>query len=516
MALCLGPILRIVLEPRMSDLRFLIETHMARNEAVGSQQHQLYGALSAAMLDGSLPAGSVLPSTRSLAKELGVARNSLIYAYEQLAAEGYVVANRQGTVVAALGLAQSAHARSPQHSDRRGLSARVSRLSRLRTPQDDLKPFMPGMPALDAFPLAKWQRAVDRADRSLSSQELGYRYALGEPELRQAIATYVRAARGVRCHVDQVVVTQGTQDSLALCSQLLADVGDLAWIEHPGYPGARMAMEQAGLKLVPITVDADGIHPPPHYWQQHPPRLIYTTPSHQYPLGSVLSLARRMALIDQAAKQGAWVLEDDYDSEFRHDGPPLAAMQGLRDDAPVVYLGTFSKSLFPGLRLGYMVLPAALVERAGPVLNAWVRAGRVQDQRALADFINEGHFTTHLRRMRKLYAQRQAALRSALAAHWSWPYSLLGGQCGMHLTLAGLPVQDARLADAALSQGLSPRALSAYGCGGIEGFEGLVMGYANVPAEDMCRHVQHLANVVTEVCQSESSTVRPRYPRQSS
>lgn len=516
MALCLGPILRIVLEPRMSDLRFLIETHMARNEAVGSQQHQLYGALSAAMLDGSLPAGSVLPSTRSLAKELGVARNSLIYAYEQLAAEGYVVANRQGTVVAALGLAQSAHARSPQHSDRRGLSARVSRLSRLRTPQDDLKPFMPGMPALDAFPLAKWQRAVDRADRSLSSQELGYRYALGEPELRQAIATYVRAARGVRCHVDQVVVTQGTQDSLVLCSQLLADVGDLAWIEHPGYPGARMAMEQAGLKLVPVTVDADGIHPPQHYWQQHPPRLIYTTPSHQYPLGSVLSLARRMALIDQAAKQGAWVLEDDYDSEFRHDGPPLAAMQGLRDDAPVVYLGTFSKSLFPALRLGYMVLPAALVERAGPVLNAWVRAGRVQDQRALADFINEGHFTTHLRRMRKLYAQRQAALRSALAAHWSWPYSLLGGQCGMHLTLAGLPVQDARLADAALSQGLSPRALSAYGCGGIEGFEGLVMGYANVPAEDMCRHVQHLANVVTEVCQSESSTVRPRYPRQSS
>ena len=516
MALCLEPILRIVLEPRMSDLRFLIETHMARNMAVGSQQHQLYGALSAAMLDGSLPAGSVLPSTRSLAKELGVARNSLIYAYEQLAAEGYVVANRQGTVVAALGWAPSAHARSPQHSDRRGLSTRVSRLSRLRTPQDDLKPFMPGMPALDAFPLAKWQRAVDRADRGLSSQELGYRYALGEPELRQAIATYVRAARGVRCHVDQVVVTQGTQDSLALCSQLLADVGDVAWIEHPGYPGARMAMEQAGLKLVPVTVDADGIHPPQHYWQQHPPRLIYTTPSHQYPLGSVLSLARRMALIDQAAKQGAWVLEDDYDSEFRHDGPPLAAMQGLRDDAPVVYLGTFSKSLFPALRLGYMVLPEALVERAGPVLNAWVRAGRVQDQRALADFINEGHFTTHLRRMRKLYAQRQAALRSALAEYWLWPYSLLGGQCGMHLTLAGLPVQDARLADAALLQGLSPRALSAYGCGGIEGFEGLVMGYANVPADDMCRHVQHLAKVVSQLCRSESSTARPRHPQQSS
>lgn len=500
----------------MSDLSFLIATHMARSGALGSQQHQLYAALSAAMLNGSLPAGTLLPGTRSLAAELGVARNSLIYAYEQLAAEGYVLANRQGTVVAALGLAPSVQAPSTRHASRRGLSERVSRLSRLRTPADDLKPFMPGMPALDAFPLAKWQRAVDRADRSLSSQELGYRYALGEPELRQAIATYVRAARGVRCHVDQVVVTQGTQDSLSLCSQLLADVGDVAWIEHPGYPGARMAMEQAGLQLVPVTVDADGINPPARYWQQHPPRLIYTTPSHQYPLGSVLSLARRMALIDQADKQGAWILEDDYDSEFRHDGPPLAAMQGLRDDAPVVYLGTFSKSLFPALRLGYIVLPEALVDRAAPVLNAWVRAGRVQDQRALADFINEGHFTTHLRRMRKLYAQRQTALRAALDAHWPWPATVLGGQCGMHLTLAGVPVQDTRLADAALLQGLSPRALSAYGCGGIEGFEGLVMGYANVPAEDMCRHVQHLAQVVSQLCRSESSKARPGHPQRSS
>jgi GntR family transcriptional regulator/MocR family aminotransferase len=492
----------------MSDLRFLIEAYAAHDKTAGTQQHQLYAVLRAAMLDGRLQAGTVLPGTRTLAKELGVARNSLIYAYEQLAAEGYVLSNRQGTVVAALGTLQAPLVIASRNEINQGLSARVSQLNRSRTPADDLKPFMPGMPAIDAFPLGKWQRAVERAGRGLLPQELGYRYALGEPELRQAIATYVRAARGVRCHVDQVVVTQGTQDSLTLVSQLLADVGDVAWIEHPGYPGARMAMAQAGLKLVPVTVDADGINPPAHYWQQHRPRMIYTTPSHQYPLGSVLSLARRMALIDQAQSHGAWILEDDYDSEFRHDGPPLAAMQGLRDDAPVVYLGTFSKSLFPALRLGYIVLPQALVDRMAPVLNALVRAGRVRDQRALAEFINEGHFTTHLRRMRKLYAERQAALRSALDAHWSWPVTVLGGQCGMHLTLAGLPVSDARLADMALSQGLSPRALSAYGCGGIDGFEGLVMGYANVPAEDMSRHVQHLVSVVKQLDQIESSKAR--------
>lgn len=490
----------------MSDLRFLIETHLKQCDATGANQHRLYIALSAAMRDGSLPAGTVLPSTRSLAKELGVARNSLIYAYEQLAAEGYVQANRQGTVVAALGLLRKPHSRVSPLSSGLGLSHRVGRLNRSRTPADDLKPFMPGMPALDAFPLAKWQRAVDRADRCLSPQELGYRYALGEPELRQAIATYVRAARGVRCDVDQVVVTQGTQDSLSLCCQLLADVGDMAWIEHPGYPGARMAMEQAGLHLVPVTVDVDGIRPPSHYWQHHTPRLIYTTPSHQYPLGSVLSLARRMDLIEQARHHGTWILEDDYDSEFRHDGPPLAAMQGLQDDAPVVYLGTFSKSLFPALRLGYIVLPEVLVDQAAPVLNALVRAGRVHDQRALADFINEGHFTTHLRRMRKLYAQRQAALRCALQSHWAWPMTLLGGQCGMHLTLAGLPVPDTRLADESLVQGLSPRPLSAYGCGGIDGFEGLVMGYANVPAEDMSRHVRHLLDITAKISRQQDSS----------
>lgn len=485
----------------MADLRFLIEWQQQaaddqRSGRSATQQHRLYVALRDAILGGALSAGAVLPGTRGLATELGIARNSVIYAYEQLAAEGYVHPSRQGTVVSAVAQAVVVRRVPVSHRREGGLSQRVRGLDRRRTPQDDLRPFMPGVPALDAFPLALWQRALDRAGGGLDRDDLGYRYAMGEPELRQAIATYLRAARGVRCDSDQIVVTTGTQDSLTVCAQILADVGDRAWIEHPGYGGARIALAQAGLALVPVTVDADGMNPPEHYWQAHRPKLIYTTPSHQYPLGSVLSLTRRMALIEQARRHGAWILEDDYDSEFRHDGPPLAAMQGLVEDAPVVYLGTFSKSLFPALRLGYIVLPPAWVEQAEGVLGALVRGGRVADQRALAAFINEGHFTTHLRRMRKLYAERQTALRQALQKHGAWSGAILGGQCGMHLTLSLPQVSDQRVADAAWQRGLSPRPLSAYSTGGVGGFNGLVMGYANTQADHMERHVRRLAQAI--------------------
>lgn len=481
----------------------------ASSEAHPLRQRRLYAQLRAAILSGRLLPGAVLPSTRELAREQGMARNTVIHAYEQLAAEGYVQSSRQGTVVAALGalrsgLAQSAPKASGLSAARhQALSQRTRQCSRRRTPEDDLRPFMPGVPALDAFPLSLWRRLCERADRAASPGDLSYRHAVGEPELRQAIATYLRASRGVRCHADQVIVTDGTQHSLSLCAQLLADPGELAWIEHPGYGGARTALSQAGLRLRPITVDEQGIHPPAPWWHQHPPRLIYTTPSHQYPLGSVLSLERRLALIEGARRHGAWILEDDYDSEFRHDGPPLAAMQGLVDDAPVVYLGTFSKSMFPGLRLGFVVMPAVLADQAVAAVGELDRRGHAALQRALAAFIDEGHFTSHLRKMRKLYRVRQQALREALLAHWPVPSQVLGGSCGMHLTLS-LPdgLNDQTLAQQAFARGLSPRPLSVYGTGGIAGFNGMVMGYANTPTEAMAAHVRTLASCVPSGCYS--------------
>lgn len=485
-------------------------------------QRALYDALKAAVTQGRLQAGGLLPSSRELAHDLGMSRNGVIHAYEQLAAEGYVQASRQGTVVAALGASTStgtAVMTDPAGASRKrpGLSQRVQACDRRRLPEDDMRPFMPGMPALDAFPMQAWQRLCAHAASQVSAGDLGYRHALGEPELRQAIATYLRASRGVRCDAEQVTVTQGTQHSLALCAHMLADAGDTVWIEHPGYGGARTAFLQAGLKLVPVTVDADGIAPPDGWWRSMPPRFVYTTPSHQYPLGSVLSLPRRLHLIEQARRAGAWILEDDYDSEFRHDGPPLAAMQGQVADAPVVYLGTFSKSMFPALRLGFIVWPRAVADRAAGVVGELVRGGRAIEQRALAAFIDEGHFTRHLRRMRKLYAVRQRALRDALLHHWPLPDSvLLGGQAGMHLVLS-VPsalqggVDDKLLARSAAASGLSPRPLSMYDTGGVSGFNGLVMGYANTHEDDMDEAVRRLVSAFCATgaarlpCESDAS-----------
>ena len=492
----------------MVDLNLLLNKDALKAQAGQRRlptQRVLYELLQAAIAQGRLQAGAALPASRELAHDLGVARNSVIYAYEQLAAEGYVQSSRQGTFVAAVRPGHlDQHERDSVVLDSRALlSARVRTCDRRRTPQDDLRPFMPGIPALDAFPMKVWQRLSDRSARQGESSELGYRWSTGEPELRQVIATYLRAARGVRCHPDQVMVTDGTQHSLALCAQMLADVGDTVWIEHPGYGGARTAFAQAGLRQVPVTVDAGGIAPPPMLWQTDAPRLIYTTPSHQYPLGSVLTLPRRLSLIEQARQAGAWILEDDYDSEFRHDGPPLAAMQGQVSDAPVVYLGTFSKSMFPALRVGFIVWPSALADRAAGAAGELIRGGRTIEQRALAAFIDEGHFTRHLRKMRKLYAERQASLRDALMRQWPLPGVVLGGQAGLHLVLSLPPdasnmTSDQAVARAAYAQGLSPRPLSMYSTGGIDGFNGLVMGYANTPGDMMQAHVQTLVAALGE------------------
>lgn len=483
----------------MIDLSLLLDRRLLRAKKNAlPMQRRLYDLLRQAILEGRLPAGSALPASRVLAQDLGLARNSVIHAYEQLAAEGYVQANRQGTVVAALpgrrGLAVASSA--PALAMTPTLSARVQSLNRCRPAEQELLPFMPGIPALDAFPVASWRRLLNAAWRDQGPDMLSYRPAMGELELRQAIATHVRASRGVVCGVDQVIVTGGTQDSLGLCAHALADAGQRAWIEHPGYGGARVALQAAGLRVVPVPVDEQGLAPTPTLWRRQPPRLIYTSPSHQYPLGSVLSLARRLALIEQAQATGAWILEDDYDSEFRHDGPPLAAMQGLMPNAPVVYLGTFSKSMFPALRLGFIVVPAATADRWHGVVGELARRGQSAEQAALAAFINEGHFTQHLRKMRQLYAQRQAALRAALVRHWPWPCQVLGGACGLHLVLT-LPddIADVQAAAAALDKGLSPRPLSAYGTGGLPR-NGLVMGYANTPAEQMDARVRQLAKAI--------------------
>ncbi|EJE54007.1 transcriptional regulator with HTH domain and aminotransferase domain containing protein [Acidovorax sp. CF316] len=360
--------------------------------------------------------------------------------------------------------------------------------------------FAPGVPALDEFPVLRWRRTLDKAWASLKPAELNYADPAGEPALREAIAGHLRVARGALVEAAQVFITDGTQGSLDLVARAFADAGDKVWMENPGYQGAVAAFRAAQLKTVGIVVDGEGMAPTASDWLRQRPRLIYTTPSHQYPVGSVLSLARRLALIDGARQAGALVVEDDYDSEFRHDGPPMACMQGLAADAPVVYLGTFSKTFFPGLRIGFMVVPTALAPALALLLDRAAPRGRTAEQRALAEFIVSGQFALHLRRMRRLYRQRRDALVAALAQHLGDMASVHGGTAGMHLALR---LHDGAADDVALSarlmaqHGIMAPALSLHAVGlRAQPWRGFLLGYAQVPVQAMEPLVKKLAGVV--------------------
>ncbi|EFF75903.1 PLP-dependent aminotransferase family protein, partial [Achromobacter piechaudii] len=345
-----------------------------------------------------------------------------------------------------------------------------------------------------------WRRAQDRALQAAPAATLGYGHPIGEPALREAIAQYLRVSRGVHCDASRIVITEGAQGALALCVQLLTNPGDTAWLEEPGYRGAKSAFHGGDLNVVAMRVDADGIVIPEEAWRTHPPRLIQTTPTHQYPTGAVLSVARRLDLLERARRAGAWIIEDDYDSEFRHQGDPIAAMQGLLPDAPVLYVGTFSKTLFPALRLGFLVLPDALAQSALPSVVEMLRGGHRLEQLTLAAFIDNGQFSRHLGRMRRLYRERQAALRDALAAHLRVDHEVLGGHSGLHLTVR-LPPEFPDQAIVALARqvGMNPSALSTFAMAPRAEDNGLVIGYGNTSADRFPALVSRLGELAGQV-----------------
>ncbi len=468
-----------------------------------TQQDLLYESLRRAILDGDIGRGTRLASSRALAEQLGIARNSVLYAYERLVEEGFVSATRHGSVVNAVSAGAVA---TPAQTTQReepvpALARRVRELPPRRAGRDGSKALRPGVPALDAFPYAQWRTAVERALRELRAHDLGYGDSAGMPALRQAIAQYVRVSRGVRCQPDQVFVTDGTQSSLDLCARLFADEGERAWIENPGYLGARVAFTAAGLQLVPMSVDAAGMSTRPEDWRERPPRLVYLTPSHQYPLGCVLSLERRLALIEQARACGAWIVEDDYDSELRHDGPPLPSIQGLADDAPVIYLGTFSKTLFPALRIGFMIVPRRVAAQFAQAHHTLVRQGRVAEQLALAEFIESGRYARHLRRMRKLYEERRDGLVAAIDKHLAGVMTVSADAGGMHLSVRlDAPLADADVSEAARAHGLHLSPLSAYCVDAPDAarYNGFLLGYAETPPQVADALMQTLARIVRE------------------
>lgn len=468
-----------------------------------TQQDLLYESLRRAILDGDIGEGARLASSRALAEQLGIARNSVLYAYERLGEEGFVTATRHGSIVNAVtpggpmpqGQGQRAHESALT------LSQRVRDLPPRRGSRDGAQALRPGVPALDAFPFVQWRTSIERAMRRLRANDLGYGDSVGHPALRQAIAQYVRVSRGVRCGPEQVFITDGTQSSLDLCARLFADQGERVWIENPGYLGARVALLAAGLQLVPVPVDAAGMAPRAEDWRDAPPRLVYLTPSHQYPLGCVLSLERRLALIEHARTCGAWIIEDDYDSELRHDGPPLPSIQGLADDTPVVYLGTFSKTIFPALRIGFMVVPPDVAPQVSAAIGTLQRQGRVAEQMALAEFIESGRYARHLRRMRKLYEQRRDGLVAAIGRHLAGLVTVSADAGGMHLSVRlDAPLRDADVSEAARAHGLHLSPLSAYclSAPDIAHYNGFLLGYAEAPPRVADTLMATLARVIRE------------------
>lgn len=470
---------------------------------------QLYESLRGAILEGRLTAGARLPSSRLLASDLDVGRNTVLAAFEQLMAEGYL----EAVVGAGTRVAQSLpdellqigkktrRIKADKQSPLGTLSNRGEHLASVRRPpvhyeRGQGRAFQHGLPALDLFPMTLWSRLLARRSRDTASGLLGYETGAGFAPLREAIAAHAGAARGVVCTADQVIVTSGAQAALMLATQMLTDPGDAVWLEDPGYLGARGAMLGAGARIVPVPVDAEGLDIEAGRASEANPRLIYVTPSHQYPLGVTLSLQRRLALLEFARQANALVLEDDYDSEYRFTGRPVASLQGLDRSGRVLYMGTFAKTLFPALRIGYLIVPDNLVDAFRTAIRLTGHIPPAAAQAALADFITEGHYGAHVRRMRSIYAARHACLVEAVRSELDDWLEIAPGDGGMQMpAYLNIDLSDAHIADLARKADIHVSALSNYQLG--KGHRsGLYLGFAAIPETRIVNASRRFASIL--------------------
>jgi GntR family transcriptional regulator/MocR family aminotransferase len=468
--------------------------------------HQLYDALRAAIHSRRLRPGTRLPSTRALASEFGISRNTVATAYEQLVTEGYLHARvGSGTIVARSLLAEiPSRARGDGQAVTRALRDAVSKSSGSisGTPVRPLTfsrvslPFAAGLPDTAAFPVHVWSRLAARQWREVPSTLLAYGDPAGHLPLREAIAAHVRVSRAVACEAGQVFVVNGSQQALDLVSRVLVDRSDGVMVEDPGYPGARAAFAMAGASVYPLPVDSEGADISRISDRARRSRVAFVTPSHQFPLGVTMTVSRRLALIEWARRSGSWIIEDDYDSEYRYRGKPLPSLQGLDRFGRVIYVGTFSKTLFPSLRLGFMVLPPALVELFRGVRSVLDAHSPLIEQGILAAFIADGHYARHVRRMRALYQERQSILLEAAARELRGLLRVEASDGGMHL-VGWLPrdVNDVDVAKRAKTHGVIASPLSM--CAAAPRKEAaLLLGYAPFGRDQILDGVKRLARAL--------------------
>ncbi len=477
-----------------------------RLDGPGPLTRQLVEQLRRRMLQGSLPAGARMPTTRELAAALGLSRNTVVRAYEHLLDEGLIRSRvgdgsyvtpplaqmRHGDAQAAMAHRPSSAALEPDTPRWRGLQ----HFTPSRTPAGPMRAFRWGSPAMDLFPTALWSRLQSQAWRRVDTSTLAYGDPAGLPALREWLADYLRSARGLACSADQILITGGAQQGIALAALALLAPGDEAAMESPGYRSAAAALRLCAERLHHVPVDGEGLRPAALQALGPRCRLLYVTPSHQFPTGVAMSLQRRMDLLAWARRQGAWILEDDYDSEYRHVGLPLAPLASLDTASRTLYVGSLSKLMFPGLRLGYLVAPAGWLPTLARLRAVLDRHSACMDQQVMAAFIAQGHFLRHVRRMRRAARERRDALLGAWARYIEpMGLPLPAPEAGLH---AYLPLPDARLerrlTEAATAAQLEVGAMRQVGgLPEVSARAGLILGFAALPPAATGRAVQALA-----------------------
>ena len=480
---------------------------------------QIYNGIRDSILEGRLTKGTALPSSRELAAQLNVSRMTVVNAFDQLLAEGYLTAVQgSGTFVsddlpeekqlARFQFAVEKPRSKSLHSPGTYLSAGGKRLTNIagdsRNASDDkLRPFCPGVPALDQFPFEVWAKLQRQVWRRATPQDISYGSAAGYGPLRKSIADYVQAFRGVRCEAAQVMVVSGTQQAIDVTSRLLIGDDDHVLFEDPGYRTARAAILAAGATVVPMPVDENGADVSYGIRKYPRARMAYVTPSHQYPMGVTLSVERRMQLIEWAEQNQSVIVEDDYDSEYRYAQHPIPSLQGLDQSGRTVYIGSFSKVVFPAMSMGYAVVPPAMVGAFESALGLISRPPASIDQMVLNEFIGKGHFERHLRRMRKVHQERRTALVDSIEEHLAHKLQIVGSDAGLHCTARILGNQsDIAIAKRVRCRGIAMRALSEcllekpQAAKRVKGYNGLVFGFACSTPAAIRKAIREIAEVI--------------------
>jgi len=455
---------------------------------------QIYRALRDAIARGDLRAGQRVPSSRAMSVELNVSRIPVLGAYAQLEAEGYFQTRKGAGTFVSSALPESLTQcrqpltrRTPKASGPRPVARRA-----LLSPTEPRSPWHAGLgafcvhqPAFDEFPFAIWSRLVTHHSKNPNARAIHCVDPLGTRRFREAICDYLRTARAVRAEPEQIMIVSGSQQALQIAASVLLDPGDSVWMEEPGYRLARNVFAAAGCHVIPVQVDNEGLNVTAGIKQCAAARVACVTPSHQYPLGSTMSAARRLQLLNWAQLHGAWIIEDDYDSEYRFESTPISSLQGLDSNSRVIYIGTFSKVLFASLRMGYMVIPQDLVERFIAVRFTMDIFPPYLYQEVIADFMREGYFARHIRRMRLLYSNRRKALVEQLRSGFGQTFEIHGADAGMHLAATFRSDRDdVAVAEKAAEQGLWLWPLSKnYVTRNVR--KGFILGYGNVSAQMM-------------------------------